>query len=173
MADASEASAWIGVIGAGIGAGASVLTQVISNFVAGKRELQRIELDKRRFHHESESRARELVYESKRLAYVRALELAHQAREVLAKIPVSINGLSKDGKASFDAWVSEWRKLQAEVDLLDDSLKPYMWKVLVAFHAWTDQLGVEHMTMGFQLMSDADTAIDDMKTAMRQSLVGK
>lgn len=175
MADANETSAWIGVIGVSIGAGTSIITQIVGNIVTGKRETKRLAFDETRFQHEAAARSKELVFESKRLAFVDALQLAEKGQRFIrvasSNAGAMLNGkLAKEDQAWLDRWFGEWRTVRAEVRLLDETLAADMTIFESAIHEWTQKLGIDLIQGAVQRFYDVENAVDELRTAMQVSL---
>ncbi|SEF12505.1 hypothetical protein SAMN04489740_4251 [Arthrobacter alpinus] len=177
MIDANLATLLAGLIGAIGGAGGSIGAQIVGNRSSAKQEKTRLNFEEERFDRETSARSKELVFDSKRLAFVHALKLTGEALDFIMdarrNLQNLLNGkLSQQDRQYAKQWFTNWRTAHAEVLLLDIALKPEMENVQLVFQAWISQMSTVNNSRGLEQYLEVDRAIEILTVSMQASLAG-
>lgn len=164
----------VGLVGAFIGASGAVVAQIVSAHFNAKREVARLDFERARYERDTANRTRDLVFESKRLAFVRTLRLVEEMRQLLIKGVLQGSDERKAHSSLFaiekEQWWASWRDSRAEVSLLDSLLKNDMELLQKLMIAYNEDLNDAGIYTGLEPIKELDEAFDRLREAMQQSL---
>jgi type II secretory pathway component PulJ len=165
----------VALIGAGIGAGGAVLTQIISSIVTGRRDARRFEWERDQAEKARSAEQARLHLESKRQACAQFLRLCSQRNDLLNRAWASYEPGQSEARARAEeesvSWWADVAELREELLLFDPGLRDVSSQVIGILAEWENDLIDEQDDSSSSSLSQKYYSVNrDLSDAMRRSL---